>query len=363
MPKKFPWKYVIEDNTDDVPRIYFRRRGFPKVRLMETPGSPEFMLEYNRALRGEVPEKAGPRRAKPNTLWWLCEEYFKSPEFLKLEKHHVRRQILETCLAEAIRPDSARVYADMPLPSFNAKAVRTLRDRKAEFPEAGNGRVKALRAMFNWALEPGVEKAITNPARDVPYLSSDNPEGFHTWTYTECEQFKARHPVGTKARLAFGLLYYMAQRRSDAVIFGKQHLAKTPARWSLRFTQFKGRKKTAVTLVLDVPVELREILEKTPLGDLTFLVTEFGKPFTSNGFGNKMREWCDQAELWHCTSHGLRKARSAHMADKGATAHQIKAVTGHRTLKEVTRYTESADQRRLASSAVALMEQPDEDEE
>ena len=43
------------------------------------------------------------------------------------------------------------------------------------------------------------------------------------------------------------------------------------------------------------------------LGSDTYLVTSFGKSFTANGFGNKMREWCDKAELPECASHGLRK--------------------------------------------------------
>src|SRR6187399_2226407 len=43
------------------------------------------------------------------------------------------------------------------------------------------------------------------------------------------------------------------------------------------------------------------------IGSDTYLVTSFGKSFTANGFGNKMREWCDKAELPECASHGLRK--------------------------------------------------------
>lgn len=75
---------------------------------------------------------------------------------------------------------------------------------------------------------------------------------------------------------------------------------------------------------------------------MTVLLTENGKPFTANGFGNKMREWCDQAELPDCTSHGLRKAQVRRLAEAGKSNAEIKAVTGHTTDSEVTRYKAAA---------------------
>ncbi|HWW36986.1 MAG TPA: tyrosine-type recombinase/integrase [Xanthobacteraceae bacterium] len=54
-----------------------------------------------------------------------------------------------------------------------------------------------------------------------------------------------------------------------------------------------------------------------------------------------------------CTVHGLRKAASRRMAEAGCTPHEIAAITGHRTLKEVERYTRAADQARLARQAAA----------
>ncbi|WP_050425792.1 hypothetical protein [Bradyrhizobium tropiciagri] len=59
--------------------------------------------------------------------------------------------------------------------------------------------------------------------------------------------------------------------------------------------------------------------------NMTFLLTEFGKPFTANGFGNKFKDWCRQADLPHC----VRKATSTALAESRATPHEIMAVTGH----------------------------------
>jgi integrase/recombinase XerD len=88
---------------------------------------------------------------------------------------------------------------------------------------------------------------------------------------------------------------------------------------------------------------------------MTFLVTEFGRPFTPAGFGNWFRDQCDQANLHHCSAHGLRKATAAALAEAGATAHEIAAVTGHMSLEEIERYTRAARTRKLGDTAVAKL--------
>ena len=61
-------------------------------------------------------------------------------------------------------------------------------------------------------------------------------------------------------------------------------------------------------------------------------MTAFGKSFTANGFGNKMREWCDEAGLPECTSHGLRKLCLVRLAEAGLDAFRIAAISGHKDL-------------------------------
>ena len=85
---------------------------------------------------------------------------------------------------------------------------------------------------------------------------------------------------------------------------------------------------------------------------LTFLTTQFGQPFTAAGFGNWFRERCDGAGLRHCSAHGLRKAAARRLAEAGCTAHEIAAITGHASLREITRYTKAVDQKKLAAAAM-----------
>lgn len=97
-------------------------------------------------------------------------------------------------------------------------------------------------------------------------------------------------------------------------------------------------------------------IDATPTGHMAFLVTAFGKPFTSNGFGNWFKKRCTEAGLPHCSAHGLRKAGTAVLAERGATDREIMAVTGHVTSKEVDRYTRSARQKTLAAAAIRRSE-------
>jgi integrase len=103
--------------------------------------------------------------------------------------------------------------------------------------------------------------------------------------------------------------------------------------------------------VIPVVPDLRTIIDATPSGHLTFLTTAFGKPFTAAGFGNWFRDQCDAAGLPHCAFHGLRKAAARRLAEYGCTPHEIAAITGHATLKEIERYTKAASRKQLARAA------------
>ena len=113
------------------------------------------------------------------------------------------------------------------------------------------------------------------------------------------------------------------------------------------------QQKTGIELLIPVHPILAEIIAKTPNGHLTFLTTQYKRGFAGVSFGHWFRKRCNEAGLPHCSAHGLRKAAARRLADAGASMHEIAAVTGHASLKEVQRYTRGADQRRLARAAIA----------
>lgn len=271
------------------------------------------MASYEAAKGIEFKTSDRSRAALSGTWRWLCVKYFfECAEYKRLDRRtqHVRRQILEGTFDEPIAPKSERSFRDFPLAKMTANAVEVLRDRKLSTPEAANGRVKAIRQVLKWGVAKG--HAPFNPAREVAYFKSGS-EGFRTWTPEEVQQFEERHPIGTKARLALALLLYTGQRRSDIIRFGKQHARNG----KLTFTQHKGRNRKPHRLTLPILPVLQQTIDATPCGDLTFLVNDWGCPITHGSFGNKFRDWCDQAELDHRPAHGLRKAGATIAANNG----------------------------------------------
>jgi integrase len=148
------------------------------------------------------------------------------------------------------------------------------------------------------------------------------------------------------ARLAFALALHTAQRRSDVVRMGRQHV---------RDGRIEVRQvKTGARVRIPIHPELALEIAQIPDDRLTFLTTRAGPPFTSNGFYMRFKGWCDAAGIPPGRSpHGLRKATARRMAEAGATAHEIGAVLGERTLAVVEIYTRAADQERMAAAGLA----------
>jgi integrase/recombinase XerD len=123
----------------------------------------------------------------------------------------------------------------------------------------------------------------------------------------------------------------------------------------VRFRQAKNGHRSPIDIDIPLHPALGASIAAAKVGNLTFLITEFGKPFTANGFGNKFKDWCRQADLPHCSAHGVRKATATALAEGGATPHEIGSITGHTSLKEIERYTKAARRSGLATQGMAKL--------
>lgn len=107
---------------------------------------------------------------------------------------------------------------------------------------------------------------------------------------------------------------------------------------------------------LPILPELKAIIDATPIvGTTTYLVTQYGRPFTAPGFGNKMGEWCDHAGLKGLNSHGVRKAASTRAAERGASVHALMAMFGWLDIKQAEIYMRDAERKRLAKENAHLL--------
>jgi integrase len=341
-------------------RHYFRRPGCKAVALPGLPGSAEFMETYQAALAGEAPQtQFGKTRTVAGTVDAVVAAYLDclpgstSPfKTLAAETQRTRRNILEN-FREA--HGDKRVYRT----ETNGRCVMLLArehmqrivNEKAVTPFAQRNLLNTLRAMFKWAVAEG--RVPDDPTLGVTRQQIKNT-GYRTWSESDIEQYKRRHPLGTMARLAIELLLTTAARRGDVVKFGPQHVEDG----TITFEQHKKDGAEDALVIIPLHPDFCAALAAMPPSNVvsltpTFLTTSFGKPFAVAGFGNWFRDRCNEAGLPKgISAHGLRKATARRLADLGCTAHQIAAVTGHATLAEVQRYTKAADRKRLAREAM-----------
>lgn len=145
-------------------------------------------------------------------------------------------------------------------------------------------------------------------------------------------------------------MLYTGAARVDAVALGP---------WNIKGDRIEYRRQKTIRSngqLVSIPVhpDTAKVLADLP-DDRPYLATAYGKPRSPDGLGNSMRDRCDKAGLAICSSQGLRKACARRLAEATASAHEIMAITGHKTLAEVQRYTESATCEGLVDSAMGKL--------
>ena len=318
--------------------FYFRRRG-QQTPLPGAYNSPEFLDAYWALRNGKPPaptQEIGADRTKPGSVDAACILFYRDIGFTK--NRPITRQT-DFNILEAFRAKNG----DKLLAKLEQRHIEDRLAEKAGTPAAQRNLLRVLRSLLAVAVKHRMIRS--NPALGIK-LDPTRTDGFHSWTEDELRQYEARHPVGTKARLALALLLYTAQRRTDIVALGPSDMRGG----RLHLTQSK------TGAVLDIPVAppLAEIIAATPMiGVKAFLVTEYGKPFTPAGFGGWFRDRCNEAGLPQCSAHGLRKAFLRRMAEAGCSEDYIASISGHRDYREIRTYVAAANRSRMATDGMA----------
>jgi integrase len=350
MKTRYPNVTLYNDRHGKL-RARYRKTGLPEYQFKNLPDMPGFEAELKIAQAGKIVVDP-PRTVIPRSVSDGLTKYYRSANFLKGgdEDRRRRRGILESFRRE---------YGDDLVANFNFQHIEAIllarkektideRGRVVGGPVAATNLKKQLKRFFRYMKK--VEWILSNPVEDAEHPGSAKVAGFHTWTEAEIARYKARHPVGTKARLALEIILWTWQRRGDARLFGPKHIV----RGKINFTASKNK----ANLWLPIPSDLSRAIDAMPsVGIQTYLVTEYGKPFTAEGFGNWFRKRCDEAGLPHCSAHGLRKAAATRAAQSEATQQGLKAVGGWRGDEEVTTYTAAVEQEALAESTMQRVAQ------
>ncbi|MGV7215026.1 tyrosine-type recombinase/integrase [Bradyrhizobium sp. UFLA05-112] len=341
--------YVKGYISNGRPYFYYRRNGAKDVRLPGLPWSPEFMEAHAKAevaYKAPGPVEIGASRTVAGTVNAGLVVYYQSTAFssgLSTGSQSSRRNLLERFRTE---------FGQVRLKSVERRHVQRYISL-LKTPSVQRNMLQALKHFFKYCVD--AQLIGNNSAEGVSKAKMPNTGGFYAWTEEDVKKYRERHPIGSKARLALALYLNLGVRKSDVVRIGPRDVKDGVLTDFLpQKTSRTGGKRINVPLT----AETKAIIKATPItGSDTYLVTEFGKPFTANGFGNKMREWCDQAGLPECTSHGLRKLCLTRLADiEGMDVLSLAAISGHKDLRELQVYIDAADRKRRARRAIELLE-------
>jgi site-specific recombinase XerD len=325
-------------------RQYLRRPGCKSIPLPGAWGSPEFMAAYQAAINTTATLSPKVSVANAGTMRALAIDYFKSVEYsnLSLSSQQTYRRVIETvCRRVGDRP-----VKDMPRDAAQ-KIILEIGIRRRGM---ANLTTKIIRCLMNFAIDRGIRS-------DNPFdrIKSYKIGTHHTWTDAELSAFEKRWPIGTRERLAYAVLLYTGQRGSDAVIMLRPGIKAS----AIDLTQ----KKTGREMKIAIHPELDRVIKATPANGVYLLGDATGRKLTRPALTNLIRRAVQEAGLpSRCKAHGLRKAILRRLAERGGTSKQLQAVSGHRSLSELERYTEMAEQARLNRQAMAKLTEEQNDD-
>jgi site-specific recombinase XerD len=337
---RLPYVKSYTDRSGKV-RRYIRKPGCKTVPLPGAPGSAEFMAAYQAALGAPRPVSAS-REHKPGSIGALIVDYVRSPAFSNLRASSQR--VCRIVLDRFGTLHGHRFVHDMPR-SAAATYIH-------EIGEAHPGMANTTRAVLRKLLAHAVRMGL-RPDNPVTEIDNYKLGTRHTWTEGELAAFEARWPLGTRQRLAYALLLYTGQRGGDVVKMRRADIADG----AVAVTQTK----TGATLSIPIHPELAAALKAGPVKGLSLIGDRHGRPISREALTEIMKQAAKAAGLSpKCLPHGLRKSAMRRLAEVGASAKEIASVSGHKTLREVERYTAAADQKRLSQVAIAKLkrEQP-----
>jgi integrase len=323
-------------------RYRFRAKGFKSAYIKGKPGTREFYRSLAEAMERADDKAPVQSSAKitPKSLDDLYRRMKRTPEWQEKKTKAAQARVYERFFNRIA--SNGKRYGEKPADSVTVAWLNRILGDMSETPGAANDLLKKLTVLLEYGVE--IDWLDKNPARKAKKYKKSKP--IYTWTEEDIAQFRSAHPLGSMARLTLELALNTAARRCNVA-----ELTRDDIRQGRIVTHHaKGNNEASVRLL---PMT-RQALEALPAAPIKHLVvTHFGKPFSINGLGNRMRKWCDEAGLPQCSLHGLRKAISRRIAESGSTDAQGQAVTGHTKPETFQKYRATANRQTLADDAMS----------
>ncbi len=211
---------------------------------------------------GAAARRLGITETPADRLEWLISRFMESGKWAATAPATRRQR--ELLYLSALKNGNPRFA------SITRKHMQQAVEDRARTPALAKNYLKAMRALFGWAVEN--DHLAANPCDDVEPVAYKS-DGFPAWNADDVHLFCERWPVGTSPRLALELFVTSGLRRGDMHKAGRQHL---------RGNVFSMRTaKTNVEITVEFPPSLLATIAATQTGDLHFIVKSDGQPFTS----------------------------------------------------------------------------------
>jgi len=356
--KKDGLRYIEPHKGNDGKlRYYFRRGKGARVAMPPVVGDPKldpsFMAAYaillNESAGIKLPNRILPTGPRPVVMHVTADSfgaalsrYYRHSTFVALaeDSQYAHRGALNRF---------AKQFGALPLDGLTHNAIQAAIRPLEPWPQ--QKLVIALRRFVRWARATGeLDARAQDPTLGLALHPVPKIRGHQPWTDKERTQFERCHPVGTRERLAYEIMNRLGLRRADVRRLGPEHVVNG----MLRFQPRKTARTTSVWLDQPMDRELARIIAATKVtGAKTFLVNQQGEPFAKSSFAAFMRRAYAAAGLpAHCRNHGLRKAMMLDLVEAEAGVHEIMALSGHSTMKEIENYTRAFDRRKAAVRAL-----------
>lgn len=288
----------------------------------------------------------GPYKTRPGTIEALVAAFRLSPRYLGWGALWARR-----CDAHLDR--FARANKGVAVSAIRRGDIVRARNEFADAPAEGNNWLKAMKALFAYALD--VEEIAIDPTAGVDRLTPRHREGFRVWTEDEIDRYLGFHRPPTVAHALFTLALNTGAARADLVRLGWAHVVGD----RIVYRRSKTDRTGGPPISLPILPPLAALLRAMPRDRLTFLETRYGRARSAASVTGDMQKWVGEAglgELDHLgrglTTHGLRKALGRRLAEAGCSVHEIMAVLGHRSIGSAQVYTRAFDRAAAADSGL-----------
>jgi integrase len=265
------------------------------------------------------------------TIDGLIRSYEKSPEFRGHSQ--ATQDSYSRYLEVANRNFRSKAGLSVPVKHILRGDILKLREEMADTPGAANQTMRALGAMYAWAVDN--EKVKDSPATKIKRFKAIPHE---PWPEDLLEKALDDPQVG----MAVALFYFTGQRINEVV---RMSWADIRGDHMLVYAQ-----KTKAHLRVAILPELAERLNALEKTAVTILTNSNGRPWSRSGLRAKLQAWA--SERGHkVVPHGLRKNAVISLLEAGCTEAEVQGITDQ-TLPIIQHYAKKVNKLTLGRAAV-----------